>query len=113
MGYRPPCIFSCVYSVKEAGLAHGSIGQLLAAKQANRPPHVFLVHSAGVPHSTRLEILSESVDHQNTCNPDGCSLRPCRRARQSNQSCASKCLCFRSEEHTSELQSLRHLVCRL
>src|ERR1039458_8377369 len=22
-------------------------------------------------------------------------------------------LCFRSEEHTSELQSLRHLVCRL
>src|SRR5437899_9638532 len=23
------------------------------------------------------------------------------------------CRCFRSEEHTSELQSLRHLVCRL
>src|SRR5687767_15193121 len=30
----------------------------------------------------------------------------------SSSSCAS-CLCLRSEEHTSELQSLAYLVCRL
>src|ERR1035438_10913574 len=40
----------------------------------------------------------------------------CRQRRSSNRSPHSegcrRC-CHRSEEHTSELQSLRHLVCRL
>src|SRR5437899_4541914 len=35
---------------------------------------------------------------------------PTKRARPS---CKEESRCARSEEHTSELQSLRHLVCRL
>src|SRR5436853_6442446 len=33
--------------------------------------------------------------------------------RQDKNNEQSRVSCFRSEEHTSELQSLRHLVCRL
>src|ERR1039458_10466847 len=29
------------------------------------------------------------------------------------RACTMRCRCHRSEEHTSELQSLRHLACRL
>src|SRR5205814_9704862 len=39
--------------------------------------------------------------------PRAAQRRPCRRARAAARGTA------RSEEHTSELQSLRHLVCRL
>src|SRR5258705_6363971 len=41
--------------------------------------------------------------------------RPCesRRIRETRSGLISKTSRFRSEEHTSELQSLRHLVCRL
>src|SRR5205814_10463593 len=39
--------------------------------------------------------------------------RPARRPRESARSRASPPGGSRSEEHTSELQSLRHLVCRL
>src|SRR5947199_6409401 len=34
-------------------------------------------------------------------------------ARKHPQASCRRCRCRRSEEHTSELQSLRHLVCRL
>src|ERR1035438_9077386 len=36
-----------------------------------------------------------------------------RRGNPARGSCSRSCLRCRSEEHTSELQSLRHLVCRL
>src|SRR5205814_5610698 len=36
-----------------------------------------------------------------------------RRRRSRRERCARECASRRSEEHTSELQSLRHLVCRL
>src|ERR1039458_1034531 len=35
------------------------------------------------------------------------------RARRRQQNCGDELAAARSEEHTSELQSLRHLVCRL
>src|SRR5438045_7536898 len=41
-------------------------------------------------------------------SPDGCVYRQ-RRPRQAD----GRAMSYRSEEHTSELQSLRHLVCRL
>src|SRR5262245_62955830 len=49
------------------------------------------------------------------------SATPTCRAVSRGQACARRCediavrvrICSRSEEHTSELQSLRHLVCRL
>src|SRR6476659_6389812 len=39
--------------------------------------------------------------------------RPPRTCRASRQKARRRAFCRRSEEHTSELQSLRHLVCRL
>src|SRR5262245_64165969 len=36
-----------------------------------------------------------------------------RRARSRRRASSTASCCSRSEEHTSELQSLRHLVCRL
>src|ERR1035438_10916844 len=36
-----------------------------------------------------------------------------KKSRLNNKSCREPGYCCRSEEHTSELQSLRHLVCRL
>src|ERR1035438_10644240 len=42
-----------------------------------------------------------------------CLLSDVGRGDVSTLRCVSTGLCSRSEEHTSELQSLRHLVCRL
>src|SRR5262245_64338982 len=39
--------------------------------------------------------------------------QPCRRAAGRHPAGAHRVVGLRSEEHTSELQSLRHLVCRL
>src|SRR5437899_12746498 len=55
------------------------------------------------------------------CSPASRSVRlrrspDARRSRTCSRVCGSKCAGTRgsrSEEHTSELQSLRHLVCRL
>src|SRR5262245_64341288 len=41
------------------------------------------------------------------------SSRTAKTATRQFVACASRCPKWRSEEHTSELQSLRHLVCRL
>src|ERR1039458_10487779 len=48
-------------------------------------------------------VVPRSTSSTHTASAGGVTLRPswCRRT------------CARSEEHTSELQSLRHLVCRL
>src|SRR5258705_10106718 len=42
-----------------------------------------------------------------------CSARSWSGARSQGSRCCRQCRHRRSEEHTSELQSLRHLVCRL
>src|SRR6476659_10638785 len=55
-----------------------------------RPPRSTLF-----PYTTLFRSGSSAALHQGACTPT----RPCGK--------------MRSEEHTSELQSLRHLVCRL
>src|SRR5262245_66580087 len=44
---------------------------------------------------------------------EGAGVRPCKGSWQLAGPCRSDLPKVRSEEHTSELQSLRHLVCRL
>src|SRR5438045_7405519 len=70
---------------------------------------------AGCPSRCGQTLCSLRSDRQLLClPPERCSLRPDQQESRSKVCCRS-CpdpLC-RSEEHTSELQSLRHLVCRL
>src|SRR2546429_7158116 len=63
-----------------------------------RPPRSTLF-----PYTT----LFRSVRHPSWSRPQGSRPAPVRTARR------SRCAGHRSEEHTSELQSRLHLVCRL
>src|SRR5262245_26513970 len=55
--------------------------------------------------ASQLLVVSKGVDKRQPCLCVACSCRPDFDGGSSHD--------FRSEEHTSELQSLRHLVCRL
>src|SRR5205814_3052463 len=92
-----------------------TLGDILPRDEANNvivepadhaeKPEVLLVDSAGVvvvPHSGRLVSVLGMHNVIVVDTPDAVLVCPRERASTA-----------RSEEHTSELQSLRHLVCRL
>src|SRR5436853_3779884 len=69
-------------------------------------------------HSFPTRRSSDLVSHHSTSKPSYCKF-PCINRPMALSSSMSRIRLFmrvappRSEEHTSELQSLRHLVCRL
>src|ERR1700691_3042266 len=94
MAYRPPYISFCVYSVTETERALCSNQQLPAAERASNIPCASHGCSAKVLHNIKPGIRLGLADPRNTCNPDECSVTPCRRAPRPNQPYASICLCF-------------------
>src|SRR3712207_8646411 len=69
-------------------------------------PYTTLFRSRG--HSRQSEVTSYRKECQG--GHRSCVLRWCGRRQQS---CAVRASAWRSEEHTSELQSRQYLVCRL
>src|SRR5690348_17987198 len=73
------------------------------------------------PRSTLFPYTTLFRSPYGLCVPDGChhcklvseAPDPGRCARRTCRLCAARYRCARSEEHTSELQSPVHLVCRL
>src|SRR5258705_9941814 len=68
-----------------------------------RPPRSTLF-----PYTTLFRSLSTG----RPCREPTIFAQPCQRDARASEGCENGRL-TRSEEHTSELQSLRHLVCRL
>src|SRR5205814_9531350 len=70
--------------------------------------------SCGVPgrtaHHTRKSVVGTLAGAKTQLEMDQYGVLPAQRARQPG---VPDCYNSRSEEHTSELQSLRQLVCRL
>src|SRR3712207_6995811 len=62
--------------------------------------------------STRWAVRTRRT-RRRSARPRPCSCWPAARARTTSATCPSSCAAARSEEHTSELQSRQHLVCRL
>src|SRR5262245_64454916 len=87
-----------------------------AGKQLNHPERGDRVarilrpaqHAHQILHMRRLEKLESAVFHERDVAPAELDLEQVGVMRSAHQHRLS-----RSEEHTSELQSLRHLVCRL
>src|SRR5687767_15341535 len=74
-----------------------------------RPPRSTLFPYTTLFRSSTSRSL-EGSSSRSTLAPDTSIFARCRRPRSPPESCPT---CFRSEEHTSELQSLAYLVCRL
>src|SRR5258705_8287964 len=77
-----------------------------------RPPRSTLF-----PYTTLFRSMSETPDIRNVVREKYGAIAEGRKS-EGVGCCGSDCGCgegavLRSEEHTSELQSLRHLVCRL
>src|SRR5436853_4609348 len=85
------------------------------------PPHRSIASDRALrnrasSNGLRLELKTTVLLHS---QPLSCTVAPLPSARTMSSRCGgenprnSTSACPRSEEHTSELQSLRHLVCRL
>src|SRR5262245_64500063 len=80
---------------------------------ASTPIYTLSLHDA-LPIYTS-DFLLVYVKSRLTCKRGGCAVRrsPARPAGGAGERLTAQPPRLRSEEHTSELQSLRHLVCRL
>src|SRR5258708_29186015 len=65
------------------------------------------------PRSTLFPYTTLFRSHGTTIGPRPISSGPCHAARPASRSSCPAATSSRSEEHTSELQSPDHLVCRL
>src|SRR5207244_12411758 len=71
------------------------------------------LHSFPTRRSSDLDVCSRMLGSFSASIPARIACRPCCRAASTRGRIRSLPIPFRSEEHTSELQSPDHLVCRL
>src|SRR2546425_2849839 len=99
-------------------LPHGQTdhGTALAGDQGTRLPVAARALRGAVPRILAQSVIAAIPYAGHSAGGGGCSCRTARRAgcaRSTAPEATSSSACGRSEEHTSELQSLAYLVCRL